>query len=231
MRARDSQMYTMVGGTEPAAEPTTSCPTTPQAYFELVRQGLRRGPGLLPGTTPDRLSSSTLADRAPRLYLSTLGATARPWARRWRPRPPCNDYGFRGQGSPMSPATSLSCSAPRSTTSSPPGHDRSAVLAVTRRTSSKTTATGDVYYFTPCPGRTYGGAASTAAPGRPARARHQGLGASSSARADLEGETLSQIETTTPRVQVGRGGQAQLSASDEFLKDKLAAARQDPARR
>jgi hypothetical protein len=214
----DSEMYTMVGG-------WTNRPLTDElvpddameAYFDAVAKDADAARVFFAGHA-DRLRYY-LADRRTDDYLGDGGDAL---GRALEAATSVHDGGFRGQGSAQvaSDLVHLLGSQDHDFLAS---HDRAAVLPHVANILNGYKE--DVYYSL---SRTdYGGAAATAPRLGQPELGTGGWGVEFSA-ADLTG-TLAQLDHNSAAYKsVVR---AQLSASEEFLRDKLAAARAEPERR
>jgi hypothetical protein len=215
----DSQMYTMVGGylNRPLTDDWGMPDDTMQAYFDAVAKDADAARVFFQGHDDrlkyylvDRRTDDYLGDDGEALGTALQAATS------------VHDDGFRGQGSAEvtgSLVTLLGSQKHDFLT----GHDRSAVLPHVANILNGYQE--DVYYSL---SRTdYGGATTTAARLGQPELGTKDWGVEFSA-ADLEG-TLAQLDHNSEAYK--SVVKAQMSASDEFLKDKLAAARQDPGSR
>jgi hypothetical protein len=215
----DSQMYTMVGGymNRPLTADWGMPDDTMEAYFTAVAKDADAARVFFQGHA-DRLTYY-LADRRTDNYLGDDGEAL---GTALEAATSVHDDGFRGQGSAevTSDLVTLLGSQKHDFLT---GHDRSKVLP--HAANILNGYKDDVFYSL---SRTdYGGAASTAARlGQPELGtKNWGVEFSAS---DLTG-TLAQIDHDSEAYK--SVVKAQLSASEEFLRDKLAAARQDPGRR
>jgi hypothetical protein len=214
----DSQLYTMVGGW--MNRPLTGEPVPDdamEAYFDAVAKDADAARVFFAGHA-DRLTYY-LADRRTDDYLGDGGEAL---GRALEAATSVHDAGFRGQGSAQvtSDLVRLLGSQDHDFLSS---HDRAKVLPHVADILNGYRE--DVYYSL---SRTdYGGAASTAPRLGQPELGTGGWGVEFSA-ADLEG-TLAQLDHDSAAYK--SVVKAQLSASEEFLRDKLAAARVEPERR
>jgi hypothetical protein len=214
----DSQMYTMVGGymNRPLTDDFVPDDAM-QAYFDSVAKDADAARVFFAGHA-DRLEYY-LADRRTDDYLGDDGEAL---GKALQAATSVHDDGFRGQGSAQV-TTDLVKLLGSQKHDFLTGHDRSAVLPHVANILNGYQE--DVYYSL---SRTdYGGAASTAPRLGQPELGTKDWGVEFSA-ADLKG-TLAQLDHNSEAYK--SVVKAQLSASDEFLRDKLAAARQDPARR
>jgi hypothetical protein len=215
----DSQMYTMVGGymNRPLTDDYTMPDDSMQAYFDAVAKDADAARVFFAGHA-DRLQYY-LADRRTDDYLGDDGEAL---GKALQAATSVHDDGFRGQGSAQV-TTDLVKLLGSQDHDFLAGHDRSAVIPHVADILNGYKE--DVYYSL---SRTdYGGATSTAARLGQPELGTKDWGVEFSA-ADLEG-TLAQIDHNSEAYKSVVA--AQMSASDEFLKDKLAAARQDPGNR
>jgi hypothetical protein len=214
----DSQMYTMVAGWMHRPLTNDLVPDDAmEAYFDAVAKDADAARVFFAGHA-DRLKYY-LADRGTDDYLGDGGDAL---GRALEAATSVHDDGFRGQGSAQvtTDLVQLLGSQDHDFLS---GHDRAKVLPHVANILNGYKE--DVYYSL---SRTdYGGAATTAARLGQPELGTGGWGVEFSA-ADLEG-TLAQIDHNSEAYK--SVVKAQLSASEEFLRDKLAAARQDPANR
>jgi hypothetical protein len=214
----DSQMYTMVGGYMNRPLTNEMVPDdTMEAYFDAVAKDADAARVFFAGHA-DRLEYY-LADRRTDDYLGDGGEAL---GKALQAATSVHDDGFRGQGSAQvtTDMVKLLGSQKHDFLST---HDRSKVLP--HAANILNGYKEDVYYAL---SRTdYGGAATTAARLGQPELDTKDWGVEFNA-GDLEG-TLAQIDHNSEAYK--SVVQAQLSASDEFLRDKLAAARQDPGRR
>jgi hypothetical protein len=214
----DSEMYTMVGGW--TNRPLTNDPVPDdamEAYFDAVARDADAARVFFAGHA-DRLHYY-LADRRTDDYLGDGGESL---GRALEAATSVHDSGFRGQGSARvtSDVVHLLGSQDHDFLAD---HDRAKVLPHVANILNGYQE--DVYYSL---SRTDYGGATTTAPrlGQPELGTG-GWGVEFSA-ADLEG-TLAQVDHDSAAYK--SVVKAQLSASEEFLRDKLAAARVQPERR
>ena len=214
----DSEMYTMVGGWMNRPLTNELVPDDAmEAYFDAVAKDADAARVFFAGHA-DRLQYY-LADRRTDDYLGDGGDAL---GKALEAATSVHDDGFRGQGSAQvtSDLVHLLGSQDHDFLT---GHDRAAVLPHVADILNGYRE--DVYYSL---SRTdYGGAANTAPRLGQPELGTGGWGVEFSA-ADLEG-TLAQVDHDSEAYK--SVVKAQLSASEEFLRDKLAAARVEPERR
>ncbi len=214
----DSEMYTMVGGWMNRPLTNDLVPDDAmEAYFDAVAKDADAARVFFAGHA-DRLTYY-LADRRTDDYLGDGGEAL---GKALEAATSVHDDGFRGQGSAQvtSDLVHLLGSQDHDFLT---GHDRAKVLPHVADILNGYKQ--DVYYSL---SRTdYGGAATTAPRLGQPELGTGGWGVEFSA-ADLEG-TLAQVDHDSEAYK--SVVKAQLSASEEFLRDKLAAARAEPARR
>jgi hypothetical protein len=215
----DSQMYTMVGGymNRPLTADRGMPDDSMQAYFDAVAKDADASRVFFQGHA-DRLKYY-LADRRTDDYLGDDGEAL---GKALEAATSVHDDGFRGQGSAEVTADLVKLMGSQKHDFLAE-HDRSKVLPHAAKILNG--YRDDVFYSL---SRTdYGGAAGTAA-----RLGQPELGTKDwgvdFAAGDLTG-TLAQIDHNSEAYK--SVVKAQLSASQEFLRDKLAAAREDPSRR
>ena len=215
----DSQMYTMVGGylNRPLTDDWGVPDDAMQAYFDAVAKDSDAARVFFQGHA-DRLKYY-LADRRTDDYLGDDGEAL---GKALEAATSVHDDGFRGQGSAEVTADLVKLMGSQKHDFLVE-HDRGKVLP--HAADILNGYKDDVFYAL---SRTdYGGAAGTAA-----RLGQPELGTKAwgvdFAAGDLTG-TLAQIDHDPEAYK--SVVKAQLSASQEFLRDKLAAAREDPARR